>query len=650
MLLLLIIVPMVVCSFAPSLEYFLIETLKGCTARVILNQDSYNTLLIFNKFNGYFEHESQLDITFIVQTFADGFDTKDTILQPDHNGLFYENINYTKPIWLYTKHTTCYSHLYFVNSWVDMEKAVLFHFVDFDLQKDTPNYIIFWQVDDFEIFPALFLEQEFYGAHMDYRLFVDYNYFVEEFEIRLMSTNGWVNKLTFHELSGSNFPSKAFIHSEWKSINSNHWGLGGFSCIKCAHMATNTKHRKQSFDETLEALLNSSAILLTEIGHFMYFGSLVVHDSWDVNLWYGYTPTSPSFGFSPNFVHGSEFQIFTVVRKSTSCVGWGTVIIPVPVSVWATILLGIISVAIILQNLQGKFVRLVSYVTFVLQASSPLTGHWEEIGKAYIRRKIMFAWSIFCLQLAVSYNAELTLFKFILNPPFRPTTLDELGSTPTALGSFISIYKDKRYPLFVHLLSELMEATQNHERQKMIQETAIRITKSFCSHDVALNGSNPDMSISCRHEDTEMFYQSEITFVEHVAVSNTFKSVFLASDRFYVSASSYLTEVPYQFPLLVQRNYFGKLVMPFASSWIESGLQQIVTSMLTMEIVSRISDKTLRVPEGNAASSLVLEFSPIKLSSLQTSLIVICFFTGMAIITLVVEITGHHLDAIYKVQ
>lgn len=630
--------------FSSALKLFVTTTMKRCNIRLIIHQRSENTLLVINTLNGYFEDQSQLDAAFYVQTYTNN---RKRIFQKDVRG--YQSDNYTKPIWKLTKHTTCYTHLYFLSSRRDLKKSVLFHFVDFDLRKDSPDYIVFWQVNGFPIDYEIFDQHEFYGTHMDYRLWVSFSYLQNEIQISLLCANCWVSDEYFYRFSSSSISLQTQIHAKWKLFHSNHHRLISFSCHNCPEELSMTKYRKQRFWEIIQTILNSTVDFSSDFEK--HFGLLAFADPLEFNLPLVYGASSPSLMYSSSFIQSINFRIFTVVRKSVmSHIGWSAIIIPIPNSLWTTILVGVLTLVVILQNLQGRYFRLAGYITGILSLYSPLTDHWEHSYSSSISKRIVFFWSIFCFSLTVIYGGELASYISFLKPPIYPTTIEDLGSTQAALISITTIYIDGPVPLFTFSQAVEILSTTNLERRKMLTNIVFKVAKYFCAEEhVEYNLYNAEMPISCRDEEVNLLrFLPQITFIETARASVVFKSVFLASDRFWVSPTSYLNFKPQIFPMVVQRNYFGKLLLPLASFWIEGGLQQIQEKTITKSMIKFVKETNvpLLITGQSPASSLAVEFAPMKLSAIKSIVGVIYVFIGVAMASLLFEVIGMKLQAI----
>lgn len=81
--------------------------------------------------------------------------------------------NITKIIWQPKRHKLCYSHLYLVQSEFEATLAVTSHFTVFELKRDYPHFIIFWDEGHSDIrWRKIVILEEFHRNFADNRILI----------------------------------------------------------------------------------------------------------------------------------------------------------------------------------------------------------------------------------------------------------------------------------------------------------------------------------------------------------------------------------------------------------------------------------------------------------------------------------------------
>lgn len=396
--------------FSENLQFFLDSTLDGCTFRVIFDPTSSRAEKIFSKINRYSDISIHDKRTYIVDSYIDG---SLGFLRRKHKKRYKYSYN-DSLTWHLKKHSLCSVHLYLMEQTRDVRDAITFHFVDYDLRKEAPGFIVFWAISYSEtVFEKYFQMEQFYGSFTDYRFLIARSpksrpYHLR-FELGLVCVTcqprkgyGLFNLFPVHIR-----PWIHTIHTIWTRLHFRH---GRHShrriyCKKCEFIMRYNKLQKLTMEMYLLQLLNASNYEPHGSNHHRYeasFSSFLPHA-----IYSSKNTASPSYTFSSSFYCTYDFKMFTVARRSMMAhVGWIAVFRPFPKLVWVVILIFILTVMIVLHKVKQTNEPLNNYIVTFLYLVNPLTDHWDNTYKHIFGKRVIFLWSVVCFSLTVIYGAE----------------------------------------------------------------------------------------------------------------------------------------------------------------------------------------------------------------------------------------------------
>lgn len=243
------------------------------------------------------------------------------VLYVNQHGHYVVHSKYKSPEWLFKRYTSCYSHLYIIENTKDLLSAIRYHFVDFDLRRESPNYVIFWDLFDIRnSYKSLFAHQEFHGTFMDYRLVIRKSTKTSLFDVSLVCIICAVHIPQGLVTDPVTPPTVSNIHQVQKQVHSNHFGLQELACFLCMLTFNDTKldYRLQPLYLVMAGLTNISIFYLWDEFNFTSLTTMT-HT-------YYVRPESiqrhildrryPSFIMSISHAYEFEYKMFTVVHKS----------------------------------------------------------------------------------------------------------------------------------------------------------------------------------------------------------------------------------------------------------------------------------------------------------------------------------------------
>lgn len=169
-------------GFSENLVSFFDFTLSRCITRVILNPKSKASENILVRLVRNSEGRQMLGPG-LIEHFR-----KRKFQSSNNNYVEYVGIeNYGEPFWLHSRHTTCFAHMYILTSTKDAQVAITSHFIHFDLTKESPHFVIFWEYSKHIEMREYTRMKQFAGSFMDYRILITRGKLSGQYEVNLMS-------------------------------------------------------------------------------------------------------------------------------------------------------------------------------------------------------------------------------------------------------------------------------------------------------------------------------------------------------------------------------------------------------------------------------------------------------------------------------
>lgn len=241
-----------------DISFFFETTLYGCTIRVILDPWSEAATEGFNSLNSNDDSPPIIHAAYIINRFK-SFGENYLPFTPGVGKIGY-SLRPLPPDWLQKRHNGCSAHLYFIQNEWNLRDAVVYHFIDFNLKKESPNFIIFWNIGDALInYGKYFKYQEFYGTFTDYRIWIDKQTSGFDYAVSLVCIICVYKANT--KLVYPVHPSRLSKITEiWNKLHSDHYGYIEFACDNCLVPRPYQKSRKQTLEETIQRLFNASLV------------------------------------------------------------------------------------------------------------------------------------------------------------------------------------------------------------------------------------------------------------------------------------------------------------------------------------------------------------------------------------------------------
>lgn len=621
-----------------NLKVLLQGALNGCSIRTILrpNVSSHEETLVDLILISAYYYKSYL-VEFYVTN-------PPTLLNSTSLGKVTALSEYKRPNWLLKRHTACYAHLYFIQFKIDIQNAIGFHFVDFDLRLSNPNYVLIWNLGASENdFREAFAEQEFHTTFMDYRIFITKVSLESMFEAGLICMVCLGHNQERDIEFAVNFRTKETVHSAWKDLHRDHFRREIF-CLEC--QSPNNKYTawKDSIQEFIafnfNGTLETSSRRRYEIRAMMMYNIYLSPFTTD---YYFLIRNYPSFVLSPAFWLSNEYKLMTIVHKSLFVSsGWWSFFEPFHKSLRITLALCLIGVYVLIIKITNHG-NSRKHSWSLLALFGPLTDQWSLAPTHGNLKYIFFLWGITCYSITVLYGGELATSLSVLLPPPYPKHINELGVYNAQHLSVSPVAKnDRARSSFAEALEEKlgMIGIGNLEKSERFVKVANEIEKSFCGREDILSRDGKKTPYCCSTKPKSLRTDVPVTFVDHGYYTDSVRVAFESSPSFWVSSTSHGSDMNERFPMILRKNYFAKLVMPVISMWMASGLESYMVKLRDRyQIRTLIFDDKIIPEYDDLMSSRILEFSPVKLSSLVYVLILLIGVLTLAGSVFLIETT-----------
>lgn len=266
--------------------------------------------------------------------------------------------------------------------------------------------------------------------------------------------------------------------------------------------------------------------------------------------------------------------MFTVIPKNLLVApGIKEFIAPLTKSAWCFIILSVLCIFVLVSRVAIK----IRYSTVIFAIFGHLTDHWILLFKPKLQC-IFLLWGILCYSLTVLYGGELASSLAVLKAPIIPTCLEELldlGTNIISLGT-IETESGSQSKLVDSLQSQNFKWSNSSEQLGRQARAIHEANFGYCDQEMRVfNRRNAESPFLCKDKPYFTNPKKPITFVDNKTRFILERYVFQDSSKYWVSSMSQIPKLQDQFPLVLSRNYFAKLVLPFASFWAASGLENV---------------------------------------------------------------------------
>lgn len=419
------------------------ENLRGCTFRALITQSRDEIEKTFNTVATY--HRNLAYHTYIIDPILSEGRSISYRLKAEN--IYNAHGNYTLPVWILNRHTTCYAHLYFVETQKDLNQTFHFHFVDLTMRHDEPTFIIIWELDNVSLdWSHLHKSEVFFGLFMDYRIHIKQNSLTTKYEVNLMCVicrekQEPLEQLNLHNLETVTPES---LERLWKSIHSKHLkNVHGFSCYRCVGewIYENLDRKKEMLMQTIGSRLNMTESILIHAlgidgtqgyGFFTSHGHIANGRFKDLPDYIGkmlVESRAPSYIMAPGFQSEIHYKFFTTMKASLLIrVGWTAIFFPFPISLWMFLMT--FSICLILILRKTSYTEL---TTIFFSVTSQFTDHWWESKRLVNLRTTLTIWSLACYLVTILYGGALIAIISAPVPPPYPQSVEDLQEVRSKL-------------------------------------------------------------------------------------------------------------------------------------------------------------------------------------------------------------------------
>lgn len=347
---------------------FVKTTLLGCTIRIIQSPSQQRSLW-------YSSNGQELSQSFIV----DSYNYTNTLQRSQRSfGLVYYYENYTKPQWILKTHSGCVAHLYFIESELDIDAAVGYHFVDYDIRHENPTFIVFWDNSE-ENLPLRrnFESNVFTNTFMDIRIYIENRIKPDLHRIGIIcifcNQAGLSKPYIEFNISPSINPS--LLAKIWTKLHRNHHGVRG---IMSDYHNQQDSHSDISLTSLLSENYNITSQRVTNISDkrisFWVFRKFHIGAS---SMAQGLTgPESPRLYWFSNGAIAVGLRFLTVIHRNfLRGHGWSSVLLPFMATVWWTLVLACLAVLVLIIHSASTNTR--KRTSYMLTVGAALTDHFH---------------------------------------------------------------------------------------------------------------------------------------------------------------------------------------------------------------------------------------------------------------------------------
>lgn len=331
--------------------------------------------------------------------------------------------NYTRPTWVLNRNVNCYGHLYFVENDNDIIYMNYFHFLDFVMRKENPQYVLIWEVNAVKLRWDYMRSREYVNSFMDYRINIRINETTSEYNGYMMCVICTTSKA--HPNLLSILTPNTDLPNLWKNLHTKHlrnhhwvyfydWPYikiyrfydTGWARLEhvvadrfnISQLVLYNEHNRLRSNGSISSSLRNSGNEYTTLDVFVQ----------NVML----KSRFPTYSISTAFWSAHEYQLITVAKRSLlSRIGWTAIFIPFETCIWVFILITTVWLCFIYTYISSVPIKQI-----VMRAASPLL---ERSYPASVTepQTLLILWALVSFHLTILYGGDMVSSISALVPP-----------------------------------------------------------------------------------------------------------------------------------------------------------------------------------------------------------------------------------------
>lgn len=622
------------------------STLSECSIRIFLNKWSIEAGNELTKIVSYYDEVLKFKFpSFYINYFRQN---------RQYNFLEYKG-SYGKvvileknvlPLWSFQKYSLCSSQIYFVDSEQDTKTIVLNYFVEMEVLKISPQYLIFWDARKTFGTPwtKYFRVAEFYGSFIDSGLLISINTDTNLLGVDLICILCGSSEYKNADLSlvvPIPKPTSTNIHAIWKAKHGNYYTVPIQVVCQMFVGGEMSECVRQDLFSTIGQQLNANVVLAYEEKYNGYGFISDKYPLYSVNIAKFFVRSRwPNLYLTGSSASESEHWMITVVPKSLlvqsglsslrSCFSPDCLVTLLIFVAWLILFLPQFD-----ENLRKQLDLLCLYVF------SPMTDHWMTIRSNILTCRILFLWSILCYSMTCLYGGEFASSMSVMEAPVYPRSLSQLGTNIVNLDA--TFYNNKRISYLAFELEKRIEIGSDSDNSFVpgyiqdiltLNPNLVEKLYSCVCLKYSLSVLNRTHPIVCKPE-ANFSFNEPLTMLGSTRQIDGAQMALESSRKYWVSLRAKLTMFAETSPVILGKNFFAKLAEPIINAWWTYGLSNKYSRLWSTYKVD--GGKTLHFEEAEVRASVLTETEALSMQQLGGVWNLILCLNGVASLAFGVE-------------
>ncbi len=604
--------------FSPDLSIFLSSNLHGCLIKAVVGSHQLQSSSTLQDLMNYYQFVNPASTaTLAIRLFIDQQVQQYRKLQNDSILKIYYPLWHPFKPYKVARHTSCFAHLYFVESWSDIITTANYFLREADLAHEDPNYLIFWDNTALTIevplkWNGFFTNQLLYGKFTSLRFLIKYGCIENGQRVAIICMicskklyGPQYPLLSYFNNTIGNPPTSSNIAKVWAFLYLNHRGLNiPHICNPHPCKISNQGRRLNNGNSlSVEYFVHQILILKFNITttsekrrlldkHGMITRNLIF-PSTNIHTFFLRNAT-PTYIISPYGILPFTYHILTIMDKENVYNNWVALLQPISEDAWiaflavhciiATIIVLVLLIVSNKQNGISKIFQILIDTSLHMSAAMLDQHHRKGIPHEVVFIYICWAW--FAFNFNSIYKGKLFSRLSVTPEPWIPTNLKsaaESGYPIVSSAQIIATMQDNPIPnsLIRGAIHKYLEQVGNNN--KHISNTSFEYLRKidkrliFCPMKDKPSAWALFVKFStCKSGDIGV--QGNVSLPQSFIILDSAKSSkeYLAMFRVFtdkwVSSVIPIEEFPTWNPWLIQKTYFAKLVLPVLAQWYECGL------------------------------------------------------------------------------